>query len=72
MRATSLPHVPKYTYSIGFMVFFRDKWVPVTTAWRVLRLRMQERPSVWKVAANRSNKQSRTANKGWYSGLVVG
>jgi hypothetical protein len=22
----------------------RDKWVPVTTAWRVLRLRMEERP----------------------------
>jgi hypothetical protein len=21
-----------------------DKWVPVTTAWRVLRLRMEERP----------------------------
>ena len=23
-----------------------DKWVPVTTAWRVLRLRMKERPPV--------------------------
>jgi hypothetical protein len=21
-----------------------DKWVPITTAWRVLRLRMEERP----------------------------
>jgi hypothetical protein len=24
--------------------FSRDKWVPVTTAWSVLRLRMEERP----------------------------
>ena len=23
---------------------FRDKWVPATTAWRVLGLRMEERP----------------------------
>ena len=22
-----------------------DKWVPVTTAWRVFRLRMEERPA---------------------------
>ena len=22
----------------------RDKWVPITMAWRVLRLRMEERP----------------------------
>ena len=29
-----------------------DKWVPVTTSWRVLRLRMEERPPIWRVAAN--------------------
>jgi hypothetical protein len=38
------------------------KWVPVTTEWRVLRLRMEERPPIWRVAANRLNKQSRTAD----------
>jgi hypothetical protein len=27
-------------------------WVPVTTAWRVLRLRMEERPPIWRVAVN--------------------
>jgi len=32
--------------------YFRDKWVPVTTAWLILRLRMEERPPVWRVAAN--------------------
>ena len=32
-------------------------WVPVTTAWRVLRLRMEERPPIWRVAANKLNKQ---------------
>ena len=26
-------------------------WVPVTTAWRVLRLRMEERPPIWRGAA---------------------
>ena len=40
------------------------KWVPVTTAWRVLRLQMEERLPVWRVAANILNKQSRTADKG--------
>jgi hypothetical protein len=25
-------------------IFFHIKWVPVTTAWHVLRLRMEERP----------------------------
>jgi hypothetical protein len=48
------------------------KWVPVTTAWRVLRLRVEERPPIWKVAANILNKQSRTADKGWSSSLGVG
>jgi hypothetical protein len=37
----------------------------VTTAWRVLRLRMEE-------TANILNKQSWTADKGWSSSLVVG
>ena len=50
----------------------RDKWVPVTTAWRVLRLQMKERPLIWGVAANILNKQSRTADEGWSSSLGVG
>ena len=29
-----------------------DNLVPVTTAWRVFRLRMEERPAIWRVAAN--------------------
>ena len=45
----------------------RDKWVPVATAWRVLRLRMEERPPIWTVSANILNKQSRTVDKGWSS-----
>jgi len=48
------------------------KWVPVTTAWRVLRLRMEERPPIRRVAANILNKQSRTADEGWSSSLGVG
>ena len=41
-----------------------DKWVPVTRAWHILRLQMEEQPPIWRVAANILNKQSRTANKG--------
>jgi hypothetical protein len=39
----------------------RDKWVPVTTAWRVLKLRMEERLPIWRLSANTLNKQSRKA-----------
>ena len=41
----------------------RDKRVRHHTARRVLKLRVQERPQIWRVAANILNKQSRTANK---------
>jgi len=47
-------------------------WVPVTTEWRVLRLRMKERPPIWRVAANILNMQSQTADMGWASSLGVG
>ena len=50
----------------------RDKWVPPTIAWRILRLWMEERPPIWRVAANILNKQLRTADKGWSSTLGVG
>ena len=48
------------------------EWVPVTTAWRVLRLRIEERPPIRRVAENTLNKQSLTADKGWSSSLGVG
>jgi len=41
-----------------------DMWALITTAMRVLKLRLEERPPIWKVAANILNKQSRTADKG--------
>jgi hypothetical protein len=47
-------------------------WVPVTTAWRVLRFRMEERPPMWRVAVNKLNKQPLTADEGWSSSLGVG
>jgi len=46
--------------------------VPVTTAWRVLRLRIEERPPIRRVTANKLNKQSRTADEGWSSSSGVG
>jgi len=49
-----------------------DKWVLVTTAWPVLRLRMDERPSMWRVVMKILNKQSQTADKGWFSSLGAG
>jgi len=48
-----------------------DKWVPVTTAWHVLRLQMEEQPPILRVVVNILNKQSRTADKGWSSSLGV-
>ena len=33
---------------------------------------MEERPPICRVAANISNKQPRTADKGWYSSLGIG
>ena len=52
------------TYKLHVVCLSRDKWVLVTTAWRVLGLRVEERPPIWSVAANILNKQSRTADKG--------
>jgi hypothetical protein len=49
-----------------------DKWVPVTMAWHILRLWMEEWPPIWWVAANILNKQSWTAGEGWSSSLGVG
>ena len=59
-------------FGTGRGVFGRDKWVPVTTTWRVLRFRMEEGPPIWRVAADILNKQSRTADRGWFSSLGVG
>jgi hypothetical protein len=38
-------------------------WVLVTTAWHVLRLWMEERPPIGRVAVNKLNKQPQTANQ---------
>ena len=54
------------------MLYFGGNWVPVTTAWRVLRLQMEERPPIWRVAANILSKQSRTADNECSSSLGVG
>jgi hypothetical protein len=50
----------------------RGRRGPVTTAWRVLGLRVEERPPIWRVDANKLNKQSRTTDEGWSSSLGVG
>ena len=47
-------------------------WVPVTTTWRILRLRMEERPLIWRVAVNKLNKQPRTADEVLSSSSGVG
>ena len=46
-------------------------WVPVTTAWRVLRLRMEERPPIWRVVVNKMKKQPRTADEVWSSSISL-
>jgi hypothetical protein len=54
------------------MQYSQDKWVPVTTVWHVLRLGIEKQPPIWRVAVNILNKQSRTADKVYYSSLGVG
>jgi hypothetical protein len=49
-----------------------DKWVPLIMSWRVLRLWMEERSPVWRVAAKVLNKLLGTADKGWSSSLGLG
>jgi hypothetical protein len=52
-----------------------DKWVPVTRAWRVLGLRMEERPPIWRVAANVLNNSrghpTRSGTLAWVLGEVL-
>jgi hypothetical protein len=43
-KYTHSKYVNLYYYYYYYYSFFRDKWVPVSTAWRVLRLRMEEQP----------------------------
>jgi len=60
-----------YIVLFALTTTFRDTWVPVTTAWRFHRLRMEERPAIRRVSANILNKQSQTADKGWSCSLGV-
>ena len=54
---------------------FHDKWIPVTTAWSVLMLRMEKRPPIWRVAANVLNNQSRQQKRcgprAWELGVLT-
>jgi hypothetical protein len=54
-----------------YLHMVHDKWVPVTTAWGVLRLRMEEWLAIWRVAANVLNKQSGRVDKRWSSSFGV-
>jgi hypothetical protein len=58
-------------FLLNVLILPRDTWVLVATTWSVLRLRMEERPPIWRAAANMLNKQPRTADKG-SSSLGVG
>jgi len=51
------------------MFFCYEKWAPVTMTWCIFRLWMEERPPIYRVAANILKKQSRTTHDGWSSSL---
>jgi hypothetical protein len=61
-----------YTILHGLLNGSRDNWFLAATAWRVLRLWMEERPTTRRVAADILNKQSWTAYKGWSFSLDFG
>jgi hypothetical protein len=56
------------------MLVVRKNDSPVFECYKVshLGLRMQESHSIWRVAVNILNKQSRTVDKGWSSSLESG
>jgi len=68
-RAMSVLHFNNF---LQILPPVHDQWVPVTTAWRVLKLRIEEWSPIRRVGANKLNKQSRTADKGRSSSLGVG
>ena len=45
------------------IIKFLCEWVPVTTAWGILRLRIVESPLIRRVAAIKLNKQSHAADE---------
>ena len=59
----------------SFTLYNYGKWVPVTTAWRFLRLLMEERPPMWRVAANilksSRGQQTRDGPAAWKLGDVL-
>jgi hypothetical protein len=50
--------------SVTVTLCCRDKWVPVTTAWRVLRLRMEERPADMEVSCKYTEKAVADSRQG--------
>ena len=46
------------------LLIFQDKWALILRAWSVLRLQMEERPPILRVAATILKKQSWTATRG--------
>ena len=83
LRCFTLKHAIALCYKHGFLCtgfmpeFFKMLNATVisgtvTKAWRVLGLRMEEWPPIWKVAATILNKQSRTADMGLPSSLGDG
>ena len=59
-------------HSDSLRISHHDTWAPVTMAWRVLRLRIDEDLQIWRPGANTLNKEPQTADKGWSSTLGLG
>ena len=56
----------------GYSYSCHDKWVPVTRAWHILRLQMEEWPPIWRVAVNILNQQSKRGGPpAWGLGEVL-
>jgi hypothetical protein len=46
----------RYPFSYFRIINNHGKWVPLITAWRVLRLQIEELPPLWRITADILNK----------------
>jgi len=66
------PNTWPFSFIQQLFLMLNDQLNLLKFLWCVLRLWTEEQPPIWRVAVNKLNKQSWTADKWWSSSLGVG